>query len=140
MISCDATALPQTGRIGVGALLVAPDGTRHTLSLEAAERGCNNEAEARALIVALETALDLGARDVSIQCDSDVVVQQVAGAARTKIERLASLFEHARALLARFERAELRLVPRARNRDADTLARAALGLGPKEARVRRRRR
>ena len=138
-ISCDATALPSTGRIGLGALLVAPDGTRHTLSQEAAERGDNNEAEARALIAALEVALSLGAREISVQCDSDVVVQQVAGSERTKIERLASLFERARDLLGRFERAELRLVPRARNTDADVLARAALGLGPKQTRVRRRR-
>ncbi len=138
-ISCDATALPSSGRIGLGALLQAPDGTRHFLSQEASARGCNNEAEARALIVALEAALSMGAREVMVQCDSDVVVRQVVGAARTKIQRLASLFQRARELLECFERAELRLVPRARNVDADALARAAVGLAPKQARSLRRR-
>jgi ribonuclease HI len=136
-LSCDGTALPNPGRIGVGALLVGPDGARHTVSRDTGLRGCNNEAEARALIAGLQAAAQLGARIVAITCDSDVVVQQVAGAARTRIPRLALLFAEARALLGQFARAELRLVPRARNAEADALARGAFGLPPK---VRKRRR
>jgi ribonuclease HI len=132
--------------VGIGAVIVSPEGERHEVSRAGAARACNNQAEAQALIAALVEALALGARDVVIHTDSDVVVQQVAGSARTSIARLAGLFAQARALMDRFERVELRLVPRHRNTDADALARAAVGLAPKldptaaERRRRRRRR
>ena len=111
-------------------MLLAPDGSVHTLSREHG-RGCNNEAEAHALIAALTAALELGARQLVIHCDSDVVVQHVVGSKRTTVARLAPLFERARALVACFARVQLELVPRHRNVDADVLARAAVGLPPK---------
>ena len=142
-LSCDGTAVPNPGRIGLGAVLVSPDGERRELSQAGPRLGCNNEAEAHALLLALRTALDLDVRTAVITCDSNVVVQQVAGSARTAIARLAPLFEEARALMARFERVELLLVPRRKNGEADALARAAVGLAPKPpmpARGRHRRR
>jgi ribonuclease HI len=49
------------------------------------------------------------------------------------VARLAALFDEARALMGRFERASVHWLPRHRNAEADALARAALGLGPKPA-------
>jgi ribonuclease HI len=139
-LSCDGTAVPNPGVIGVGAVLVAPDGTRHTVSRKSEHTGCNNEAEIRALIAALEHAHSLGARNLHVQCDSDVVVQHVVGGKHTEVARLAPLFAEARAWWGRMERAELVLVPRRHNADADALARAAVGLLPKVTRVPRLRR
>ncbi|MDP1566066.1 MAG: ribonuclease H, partial [Polaromonas sp.] len=48
IIYADGSAVPNPGRMGLGAVLVAPDGTRHVLSMATDARGCNNEAEARA--------------------------------------------------------------------------------------------
>jgi ribonuclease HI len=139
-IHCDGTSLPNPGLIGFGAVIVSPDGSRHTFSESPGARGCNNEAEAMALIAALRHAQVLGARRLLIRCDSIVVVEQTTGRDRTKIERLARLFAEARALLASFEYVDFRWTPRAKNAEADALARAALGLTPKLGKPMNRRR
>jgi len=129
-IFCDGTALPK-GTIAIGALLIAPNGDRHTLSRRAEEKGCSNAAEALALIAALERARELGARDLAISCDNSIVIAETVGTTRTQVPRLAPLYARARALLSTFDHAALHWVPRHQNGDADVLARSALGLAPK---------
>ncbi|HSD36219.1 MAG TPA: ribonuclease HI family protein [Rhodocyclaceae bacterium] len=130
-IHCDGTALPNPGRMGIGAVLTAPDGTRHTLSQATGMHGCNNEAEARALIAALRLLQNIGAENAAlhIRSDSSVLVAQLGGAA--PIVRLTDVFDEARQLLQQFGNARLSWVPRHRNSEADALARAALGLPSK---------
>jgi len=130
-IYCDGSAVPNPGRMGLGAVLTAPDGTRHTLSLAAGDRGCNNEAELRALMAALQHARQHGAIALLIHCDNSVVVEQLLETALEPFLRLAPLFEEVRAMLRSFASARLVWVPRHRNREADALARAAVGLMPK---------
>ena len=131
MIYCDGSAVPNPGRMGLGAVLTGPDGTRHTLSAPAEGRGCNNEAELRALMAALQHAKQHGAAALVIHCDNSVVVEQLLGTALEPFLRLASLFDEVRAELRSFASARLVWVPRHRNREADALARAAVGLMPK---------
>jgi ribonuclease HI len=75
----DGCALPNPGRIGVGALLVSPDGARVELSRPTGRIGCSNEAELVALCAALEHADALGARHICIRGDSDFVVRHLRG-------------------------------------------------------------
>ena len=117
----------------MGAVLSAPDGTHHTLSQLAPTKGCNNEAELRALIAALGQARAHAAKALVIYCDSRVVVDQLGAAPGPPLARLAALFEQTRALLESFEHVQLQWVPRRRNAQADALARAALGMAPKRA-------
>ena len=133
MIHCDGSAVPNPGRMGLGAVLTAPDGTRHTLSITAEGRGCNNEAELRALMAALQEARQRGTIALTIHCDNSVVVAQLSGTAVEPFLRLAPLFEEVRAMLRSFASARLVWIPRHRNREADALARAAVGLQPKTA-------
>lgn len=140
MIYCDGSAVPNPGRMGLGAVLTAPDGTRHALSLPAEGRGCNNEAELRALMTALQHAKQGGATELVIHCDNSVVVEQLAGTAAEPFLRLAPLFEEVRAELRSFESTRLVWIPRHRNREADALARAAVGLPPKKTAAPARRR
>ena len=133
-VHCDGTALPNPGRMGLGAVLTAPDGTRHTLSQATGTHGCNNEAEVRALIAALQLLQDLGAQPAALNIcsDSSVLVVQLDGAApAAPIVRLTHVFDEARQLLQQFSNVRLGWVPRHRNTAADTLARAALGLPDK---------
>jgi ribonuclease HI len=139
-IYCDGSAVPNPGRMGLGAVVTAPDGRRHPLSITAEGRGCNNEAELRALMAAMQYAKQQGATALLIHCDNSVVVQQLAGTATEPFERLASLFDEVRAELRSFESARLVWIPRHRNREADALARAAVGLMPKSMPTARRRR
>lgn len=130
-IYCDGSAVPNPGRMGLGAILIGSDGTGYSLSITAEGRGCNNEAELRALMAALQYARQRGATALLIHCDNSVVVEQLAGTAAEPFLRLASLFDEVRAVLRSFTSARLIWIPRHRNREADALARAAVGLMPK---------
>lgn len=130
-VHCDGSAVPNPGRMGLGAVLVAPDGTRHALSRATHSIGCNNEAELRALTDALLAARAQGASAVQVYSDNSILVEQLGGRAVKPIERLADLFDAARVLLASFDRVALHWIPRHRNAEADALARAALGMAPK---------
>lgn len=130
-IYCDGSAVPNPGRMGLGAVLVAPDGTRHALSMGTDARGCNNEAEARALMAALQDAQARGAQALQIYSDSSLLVAQLGAGVEPPVLRLAALYEEARALLATFTHTSMHWIPRHRNGEADALARAALGLLPK---------
>jgi ribonuclease HI len=121
--------------MGLGAMIVAPSGERYVVSHPALEIGCNNEAELRALIAALELAQASGADSTAqlhLFCDSRVVVDQLApavnGKASRPIARLAELFETARVLIEQFHTVSLQWIPQVRNAEADALARAALGI------------
>ena len=128
---CDGCARPNPGQIGLGALILAPDGRRHELSQRSPHSGCNNEAEARALLATLELAQALGATQLRVHCDSDVVLRLAQDPECREAIRLAPLFAAIHARLRDFERVELRWLPQQRNQQADQLARAALGLPPR---------
>jgi ribonuclease HI len=135
VVHCDGSAQPNPGRMGLGAVLVAPDGSRRMLSEAAPERGCNNEAELRALMAALQRLIAEGATAARLYSDNSILVEQLRGSGDgPPVARLAPLFDEARALLAGFARSSVHWVPRHRNAEADALARAALGLAPKPAR------
>jgi ribonuclease HI len=131
IIHCDGSAVPNPGRMGLGAVLVAPDGTRHPLSAATDARACNNEAEARALMLALREAKARGATSLQIYSDSSLLVAQLGAEGAPPVLRLARLYEEVAALLATFAHTSLHWIPRHRNGEADALARAALGLAPK---------
>jgi ribonuclease HI len=128
---CDGCARPNPGQIGLGARLLAPDGSEHRLSQRSAHSGCNNEAEGRALLATLQLAHGLGARRLHVFCDSDVVVRLARDASIQEASRLSPLFEEIRASMAGFTSIELCWLPQHRNTAADELARAALGLPPR---------
>jgi ribonuclease HI len=141
LIHCDGSAIPNPGRMGLGAVWTAPDGTHHTLSQVAPGTGCNNEAEVRALIAALQALQVQGADGLRLHCDNSVVVEQVSSSTAKPIARLADLFDEARALLAGFADARLVWIPGHRNGEADALARAALGMvAPRVVKVHKKRR
>jgi len=120
--------MPNPGRMGLGAAWTAPDGSHHSLSQAAAGHGCNNEAEVRALLAALQALKQQGASKLLIHCDNSIVVEQVTHPKAPPIARLAPLFEQARAAFQSFADAQLVWIPAQRNREADALARAALGV------------
>ena len=144
VIQCDGSAVPNPGRMGLGAVITDPQGVRHTLSIDTHALGCNNEAELRALMAAIEHVKGcVQGGDVAqllVRSDSSILVEQLGGAGGQPvkptvkpIERLAPLFEQARLLLAAFGPVQWQWVPRHRNTEADALARAALGMAPKGA-------
>lgn len=139
VVYCDGSAVPNPGRMGLGAVLVGPDGdVQHRISEATTFTGCNNEAELRALLRALQW-LEQDAQvvptltTVQVVSDSSVLVAQLGAQAAAPIVRLAPLFAEVRRVLKQFAQVDLQWVPRHRNGMADTLARAALGLASKVA-------
>ena len=128
VIYCDGSAMPNPGRMGMGAVLTEPDGTRHTLLQATTTKDCNNEAELRALMATLQELQRRGATALLVYCDNSVLVEQLGGTDAKPIARLACLFQEARQLLESFDHASLEWIPRHRNVQADALARAALGI------------
>jgi ribonuclease HI len=89
-------------------------------------RATNNQAEYHGAVAALEAALGLGAREVELRMDSELVVRQLSGRYRVRNPRLIPLHKRVLALRSRFERVQVRHVPRNQNRVADRLANEAL--------------
>lgn len=131
LIWCDGSAVPNPGRIGVGAVLQAPDGRTFELSRALPCQGCNNEAEIRALLAALEMAASLGVRRLLIHSDSDNLIRLTQTPDTGEALRLEPLLALARNQLAQFDDHELRWLPQNKNTQADGLARSALGLPPR---------
>ena len=96
---------------------------------EVAERigeATNNVAEYRALLRGLERASALGADEVEVVGDSELVAKQVNGQYKVKHAGLRPLHAAALRALAGFPRWSVRTVPRAQNAGADALVNAAL--------------
>lgn len=86
----------------------------------------NNVAEYKALLLGLAKARELGADEVEVIGDSELIAKQVRGEYKVKHAGMKAL--HAEALIALREFAgwSIRTVPRAQNAEADALVNAAL--------------
>ena len=88
-------------------------------------RATNNEAEYSAAIAGLEAALALGARDVELVMDSELVVRQLNMRYKVRNPALRRLFGRIKDLQWRFASFQVRHVRREENRRADELANLA---------------
>ncbi len=86
----------------------------------------NNVAEYRALLLGLERARLLGATEVEVVNDSELIAKQVQGTYKVKHAAMRPLHLDAMTALRQFERWSIRSVPRAQNAHADKLVNAAL--------------
>jgi len=86
----------------------------------------NNYAEYTGVILALERAVELGAREVDLVLDSMLIVEQLSGRWKIKHPQIRPLAARAQALLAGFDRWSIRHERREFNRQADALANLAL--------------
>ncbi len=86
----------------------------------------NNQAEYRALIAGLEKAIQLGAREVVVNSDSELLVKQLQGHYRVKNAELKSLYLEVVKLAYSLPVFRIEAIPREQNREADNLANKAL--------------
>ncbi len=86
----------------------------------------NNVAEYYGLLLGLERAQALGATEVEVVNDSELVAHQVNGRYKVKHADMKPLHQQALEALGRFDRWTVRPVPRAMNADADALVNQAL--------------
>jgi len=89
----------------------------------------NNQAEYTALIEGLKKALELGAREVEIFSDSELLVNQLLGKYKIKNTGIRLLYSEVVKLVGFLESFKISLVPREQNQEADSLANQALNTG-----------
>jgi ribonuclease HI len=122
----DGAARGNPGPAGAGAVLVAPDGTVIEELGKYLGTNTNNYAEYTGLILGLRRALELGAREVDVRADSELMVKQLQGKYRVKAPNLQPLYEEAVALLRKFDRVTVAHVYREQNKLADEMSNRAI--------------
>ncbi len=124
------------GEAAGAAVIVMPDGFRHTVS-QFLDKATNNEAEYTGLIIGLQKAIEQGIQELEVYGDSNLVVNQVNGFWRIKQSHLRPLANLVSSLMEQFSRITLNWVPREQNKLADKAVNncidAALGISDKPA-------
>jgi len=89
----------------------------------------NNVAEYTALLRALEAANALGAMDVAVFSDSELLVRQLTGLYKVKSDLIRPLYEQVNDLREQFDCFSIRHIMREQNKEADRLVNEALDAG-----------
>jgi ribonuclease HI len=126
VVHVDGGARGNPGPAAAGAVISTPDGEVLAEAAEPIGVATNNVAEYRGLLLGLDRARELGATEVAVINDSELVAKQVNGIYKVKHPDMKPLHAAALQALRGFERWSVRSVPRAQNADADALVNQAL--------------
>ena len=126
VVHVDGGSRGNPGPAAAAAVLSTPDGEVVDRSGELLGVASNNVAEYRGLLLGLRRASELGADEVEIVGDSELIAKQVNGEYKVKHPDMKPLHAEALHALRGFERWRVRTVPRAENADADALVNATL--------------
>ncbi len=129
VIFTDGASRGNPGPAAIGAVLRDTEGKIITQISQCIGRTTNNQAEYRAIIVALEKALELGATHVELNSDSELVVRQINGIYRVKNDELKPVHRQVKQLQSRLQDFTITHIPRNRNKEADKLTKKALNSG-----------
>ncbi len=125
-IYADGASRGNPGEAGVGAVIADSQGRTVKELKYFLGVASNNAAEYQAAILALEKALELGAKRVALHLDSELVVRQLKGEYRVREPHLRDLHRKATEALNRFLRYSILHISREENRRADQLANEAI--------------
>jgi ribonuclease HI len=126
VVYVDGGARGNPGPAGIGVVVTDDAGNELDRANDFIGVATNNVAEYRALLLGLERARALGARDVEVVNDSQLVARQLTGEYRVKNADLRPLHASALAALEDFAGWSVRSVPREQNEIADALVNEAL--------------
>jgi len=126
IICVDGASRGNPGLAAIGATIKDKQGKLIARISQRIGRTTNNQAEYRAVIAALEEALRLGARQVELNSDSELVVKQIKGEYPVKEAALKPLYQQVKQLQNCLESFTITHIPRRQNQEADRLANMAL--------------
>lgn len=122
----DGAARGNPGPSGAGAVLVEPGGQVVARLGKYLGIQTNNHAEYTALLLGLQHAKVLGARELEVFLDSELIVRQLGGAYQVRSATLKPLYEEAVRLLKDFPKVKVAHVPREENSAADEMSNRAI--------------
>jgi ribonuclease HI len=125
-VHVDGGARGNPGPAAIAAVVTAPDGEVLEERRERIGEATNNVAEYRALLLGIERARELGASELELVGDSELVVRQVRGEYKVKDAGLKPLHAEVMQALSDFDSWSIRHVRREHNADADRLVNEAL--------------
>ncbi len=129
VVHVDGGARGNPGPAAAAAVVSSVDGEVLDESAETLGVATNNVAEYRGLLLGLMRAKELGATEVEVVNDSELVAKQVNGQYKVKHPDMKPLHAAATAVLGEFASWRVRSVPRAQNAHADALVNRALDAG-----------
>ena len=126
VVNVDGGSRGNPGPAAIAAVVQEPGGEVLEESAEPIGRATNNVAEYRALLLGIERAAALGATELELVGDSELIVRQVEGRYKVKDATMKELHAQVRKALAGFEDWSIRHVRRELNSEADRLVNEAL--------------
>jgi ribonuclease HI len=126
VVHVDGGARGNPGPAAAAAVLSTPEGDIVDEAHEYLGVATNNVAEYRGLLLGLDRARALGADEVEVVNDSELVAKQVNGVYKVKHPDMRPLHAESLKALQAFARWTIRSVPRAENAAADALVNQAL--------------
>jgi len=122
----DGASRGNPGPAAAGFTLSEPGGTELQAKAFFLGEATNNAAEYTAIIRALEAARQIGAEQITVFSDSELLVRQVNGQYKVKSEHIRPFFHQVLDLLAQFRDWKVRHILREKNKKADKLVNLAL--------------
>ncbi len=126
IVNVDGGSRGNPGPAAVGVVVATPEGEILEERGERIGDATNNIAEYRAVLLGIERARDLGATELELVGDSELVVKQVRGEYRVKQEHLRPLHNRTIRELTEFDGWSIRHVHREQNAEADRLVNEVL--------------
>ena len=126
VVNVDGGARGNPGPAAIAAVVATPDGEVLEQRSERIGDATNNVAEYRAVLLGIDRARALGATELELVGDSELIVRQVLGDYRVKDGALRKLHTQVRKALDGFDRWSIRHVRREENEAADALVNEAL--------------
>jgi ribonuclease HI len=126
VVNVDGGARGNPGPAAIGVVVQGADGEILEERGERIGTATNNVAEYRALLLGIERAAELGASELELIGDSELIVRQVKGEYKVKDATLRELHGEVVRALRPFESWSIRHVRRERNAEADRLVNATL--------------
>jgi ribonuclease HI len=125
-VASDGAARGNPGPAGAGAVLFDEQGQVLERLGKFLGRQTNNVAEYQGLLLGVRRAKQLGAEELEVVADSELIIRQLSGAYQVRAPALRELHSEALSLLKAFRKVKLVHVPRAQNAEADEMSNRAI--------------
>ncbi|KAK0572787.1 hypothetical protein LWI29_037332 [Acer saccharum] len=110
---------------GAGIVITTPEGDTVECAMRFDFKATNNQAEYEALLAGLRVCIALGADELEVYSDSQVVVNQVLDEYQAREEHMIAYLDIAKRLLKKFKAYRISQIPREENEKADALSKLA---------------